>query len=120
MLGLSFKADTDDVRESPMITMLETLIGRGFNIHVFDEYVDPDRLIGANREFLLRELPHIVSIMRKPVESLVVESDILIVTNKSETYRKALDSMRADQILIDLVGIRDSHTIRGIYEGICW
>lgn len=120
MLGLSFKADTDDVRESPMITMLETLIGRGFNIHVFDEFVDPDRLIGANREFLLRELPHIVSIMRKPVESLVVESDILIVTNTSETYRKALDTMRADQILIDLIGIRDSHTIRGIYEGICW
>jgi GDP-mannose 6-dehydrogenase len=120
MLGLSFKADTDDVRESPMIAMLETLIGRGFHVHVFDEFVDPDTLIGANREFLLRELPHIVSIMRKPVESLVVESDILIVTNTSETYRRALDAMRADQILIDLAGIREANTIRGIYEGICW
>lgn len=122
ILGLSFKANTDDVRESPMVVLIETLVGRGFHVRVYDEHVHPDRLIGANREFLLRELPHIVSLMSDTIDHLLADVDTVVIANGSAAFRDVPGKLRQGQTLIDLVGIVKHHddTYQGSYDGICW
>ncbi len=122
VLGLSFKAQTDDVRESPVVPIIETLLGRGFTISVFDENVVPDQLIGSNRAFLDRELPHIASLMRKTLNEVIDESEVLVVTNGSPAFREIATAARKDQIIIDLVGSSKSASQQrnGNYHGICW
>jgi GDP-mannose 6-dehydrogenase len=104
ILGLSFKAGTDDVRESPVVAMVETLIGRGYQVCVYDEHVEPSRLIGANRSFLERELPHIASLMRPSIDAVIGEADVVVVTNRSPAFCEVGRSLRDEQILIDLAG----------------
>ena len=121
ILGLSFKNCTDDVRESPAITLVETLSGRGYEVIIYDERVDPSKLVGANRAFLERELPHIASMMRASIEDVVSEAEVVVITNEGTNFKCALQIMREDQILIDLVGVaKNAEIIKVQYEGICW
>ncbi|NJP05225.1 MAG: nucleotide sugar dehydrogenase [Chloroflexaceae bacterium] len=121
ILGLSFKAGTDDVRESPMVTLIETLVGRGYDVRIYDENVRPDNLIGANRSFLEREIPHIASLMLSSVEAVVEHGEVLVIANGSTIFSQVPRMMHGDQILIDLVGIAKQSTEQnGIYQGICW
>ncbi len=122
VFGLSFKAQTDDVRESPVVPIIETLLGRGFSISVFDENVVPNQLIGSNRAFLDRELPHIASFMRETIGQVVDQSEVLVVTNGSSAFRDIASSARDDQIIIDLVGSNKQarQQRNGNYQGICW
>ena len=83
VLGLSFKPHTDDVRESPAISLIETLVGRGYQVSVYDHVVEPAKLIGANRAFLERELPHIASLMRSSLEAVVKDAE-----SRSDRQRK--------------------------------
>jgi GDP-mannose 6-dehydrogenase len=108
VLGLSFKGGTDDVRESPVVPLVETLVGRGYRVGVYDEVVDPARLVGANKSFLERELPH-------------APAEVVVIANGSPAFRRVPQLVRKDQVLIDLAGISNGHRrIRGSYEGICW
>lgn len=121
ILGLSFKGDTDDVRESPMISLIETLVGRGYQVRVFDEQVELGNLIGSNRAFLERVIPHIASLMRGSLAQVLEESEVVVVANDSPTWYQVPRLMREDQVLIDLVGIDKWHAdTRGAYDGICW
>jgi GDP-mannose 6-dehydrogenase len=121
VLGLSFKPSTDDVRESPTVSLLETLYGRGYEISVYDEIVVPEKLIGANRAFLERELPHIASAMRTSIEDVLYEADVIVIANSSPKFSSVVDRMRSDQVLIDLVGIAQGETRKEVcYEGIAW
>lgn len=122
VLGLSFKAKTDDVRESPVVPIIETLLGRGFSVSVFDEHVVPDQLIGSNRAFLDRELPHIASLMRGTIKEVISESEVLVVTNGSSAFREIAQVARDDQVIIDFVGDckNASQQRNGNYQGICW
>jgi GDP-mannose 6-dehydrogenase len=121
ILGLSFKAGTDDVRESPIVPLVETLVGRGYQVSIYDEKVEPDRLLGANKSFLERELPHIASLMSSSIDEVVAQSEVVVVANNTAAFRQVLQLIREDQVLIDLVGIvRHDGDIRGEYEGICW
>jgi GDP-mannose 6-dehydrogenase len=121
VLGLSFKSGTDDVRESPVVPLIETLIGRGYEVAVFDEKVDPHRLVGANRIYLERELPHIASLMRPSVNDVVKESEVIVVAGGSAAFCEVPDSLRQDQIVVDLIGAaKGRNTARGAYEGLCW
>ena len=121
VLGLSFKAGTDDVRESPVVPLVETLIGRGYQVSVYDETVNPDQLIGANKAFLERELPHIASIMRTSVEDVLQETEVVVVTSASRAIDDLAQRIGSGHILIDLDGaLRNNSTVRGSYEGICW
>jgi GDP-mannose 6-dehydrogenase len=121
ILGLSFKAGTDDVRESPGLTLAETLLGRGYDVVVYDQNVDPSRLIGSNRAFLERELPHIASLMRDTLEDVLDEADVLIVTNTNPEYRQILDLTRPNHRVVDLVGLaNDRDSTYPAYDGICW
>ena len=121
ILGLSFKANTDDLRESPAITLYETLIGRGYQVRIFDDQVQLSQLIGANKAFLEKELPHITSIMCDTIEELIAESEVVVVTHGGKVFTQAAELMQEDQILIDLVGkLKNNPNIKASYEGIAW
>jgi GDP-mannose 6-dehydrogenase len=121
ILGLSFKASTDDVRESPVVGLVETLTGRGYQVCIYDDTVDPSRLIGANRVFLERELPHIASLMRPSIDDVTSEAEVVVVTNTSSAFREVGCGMRENQILIDLAGTaRNNGHSSARYEGINW
>jgi GDP-mannose 6-dehydrogenase len=121
ILGLSFKANTDDLRESPAVTLSETLIGRGYQVRIFDDQVQLSQLIGANKAFLEKELPHISSIMCDSVEEVIAESEVVVVTHGGKAFTQAVELMREDQILIDLVGkLKNNPNIKAAYEGIAW
>jgi len=121
VLGLSFKPGTDDVRESPTINMIETLVGRGYKVSVYDEIVDPEKLIGVNRAFLERQLPHIALLIRNSIDELIQESEVVVIANSAQCYCNVPALLNKDQILIDLVGIgKADGNMNGIYEGFCW
>ncbi len=120
-LGLSFKPDTDDLRESPAVILAETLLGKGYKVKIYDDKVELSRLIGANKAFLESELPHIVSLMCSSMEELISQSDVIVITNGSKVFRQAPELMNKQQVLIDLVGIaKEGKEFPGIYEGIGW
>ena len=105
VLGLSFKAGTDDVRESPSVPLVETLLGRGYQVRLYDENVKPERLIGANRVYLDRELPHIASLMCSSVEEILATAEVVVIANATKAFSRVPELLSADQTLIDLVGL---------------
>jgi GDP-mannose 6-dehydrogenase len=121
ILGLSFKAGTDDVRESPTVPLIETLLGRGYEVVIYDEKIDPDRLVGENKASLDRDLPHIAGHMASSVEEVIERSEVIVVANGSEAFRPVGRLLREGQRLVDLVGIPKADRPGGReYEGICW
>jgi len=121
VLGLSFKAETDDVRESPVITLIETLIGRGYQVRIYDEKIQLARLVGANKAFLEKGIPHITTLMCATMQELIEQSEVLVVANGAAEFRRIGEMIKPDQWLIDLVGIaKTSADSQGQYEGICW
>ena len=110
VLGLSFKAGTDDVRESPSVPLVETLVGRGYQVRIYDEHVRPERLIGSNKIYLERELPHIASLMCSTIEEVVATSEVVVIANGTAAFCRVPGLLRADQILIDLVGLTTRST----------
>jgi GDP-mannose 6-dehydrogenase len=121
ILGLSFKSGTDDVRESPVVPLVETLVGRGYQVRIYDEQVELSRLIGANKTFLEGEIPHIASLMLPSIEAVVAQSEVVVIANSSPSFRHVPELIQPHQVLIDLVGVAKSNgNMRGHYEGICW
>lgn len=121
ILGLSFKAGTDDVRESPVIPLVETLVGRGYDVQIFDEKVRLDSLIGTNRSFLEREIPHIARLMHTALDAIIAWADVIVVANGSPAFRPVLSMVGEEQVVVDLVGIDNQHPqIKSNYQGICW
>ena len=119
VLGFSFKAGTDDLRESPIVTLIETLIGKGFELAIYDRHVSVAKLVGANKEYIEREIPHISKLMRGDVDAVLNDSDIVIIGNQAEEFRGVAERLRDGQQLIDLVRLYD-RTSNENYQGICW
>jgi GDP-mannose 6-dehydrogenase len=121
VFGLSFKAGTDDVRESPIIPVLVILIGKGYEISVYDRHVSPERLVGANLGFVEEEIPYFSSILMRSIPEVMERSEVLVVANDNEEFRQIPKLMRPDHILLDLVRIADDvEEVNGQYIGICW
>ena len=121
VLGLSFKAGTDDLRESPMVSLIEMLIGKGVQLAIYDPYVTSSRLMGANREYIEREIPHIWELMRGSTKEVLESSDAVIIGNSAGEFREIQGHLRADQPVVDLVRAFGSRTSDGVaYQGICW
>lgn len=120
ILGLSFKAGTDDLRESPMIELIERLIGKGFDLRVYDKNVRLASLTGANRDFILNRIPHISRLMVDSVESVLEHGETIVIGNADEEFSGALTDTCNDQVIVDLVRITNDHSVGGRYDGICW
>ncbi|MEM7274413.1 MAG: nucleotide sugar dehydrogenase [Actinomycetota bacterium] len=120
-VGLAFKADTDDLRESPIVEVAERLIGKGFDCRIQDDDISaPDELIGGNRAFIEREIPHLDRLLVDDVATVVDTADILVVSKASAGVRAELSARRSDQLLIDLVGLDQELRDLGPYEGVAW
>jgi GDP-mannose 6-dehydrogenase len=122
LLGLSFKPGTDDLRESPLVTLAERLIGKGYDLQVYDPLVNLDRLIGANKTYILREIPHISRLMAPSVGAVVDFAEVLVLGNASREF-KALEghAFRPGQVVVDLTGLLKGKVAPPAeYHGICW
>jgi len=102
VVGLAFKPGTDDLRESPMVTLVETLIGKGCEVRILDQSVAVARLVGANRRFIEEEIPHIAALMCDDVEALIAHAEVLVVGATGEAAARVLEGARPDQVVIDL------------------
>lgn len=121
ILGLSFKAGTDDVRESPVVALVEALIGKGYEVRIYDDVVKPESLHGTNKAFFDRRLSHIAAIICPSLKEVTDASEVLVVTNGSQTFQDITQKLLPHQTLIDLAGvIKTNGALRGNYEGICW
>jgi len=120
-LGLSFKGGTDDLRESPIVEVIEALIGKGFDVRIYDRHVSLARLMGANKLYIEREIPHISRVMCSNASDLLAQSDVIVVVNREDEFRELLTPMPANKLVIDLVRIFSQPPSDGqTYEGICW
>jgi GDP-mannose 6-dehydrogenase len=119
-LGMTFKPDTDDMRESPLVEVIETLLGKGFHVQIYDRNVATSRLIGANKKFIEEHIPHLSSLLVERAEDVVDTAQVVVVGYASAEFVPALKSMRADQLIIDLARIEGRESFAASYDGICW
>lgn len=121
VLGFSFKAGTDDLRESPLVELIETLIGKGYDVRVYDKNVSLARLHGANRAYIEREIPHIATLMCSSMEEVLEKSEVIVIGNKAPEFSQVPERVNDGQIVLDLVRIQqDVSHLNHQYEGICW
>ena len=121
VLGLAFKAGTDDLRESPMVTLIEMLLGRGFEVTIYDKEVRSARLIGSNKEYIEREIPHIWELMRSSVDEVLATAEVVLIGNGSSEFKLIEPKLAPTQRVVDLVRIFGARVSDGTtYDGICW
>jgi GDP-mannose 6-dehydrogenase len=119
VVGLAFKPNTDDLRESPMVALVETLIGKGFDVRILDPSVVMARLRGANRQYIENEIPHIASLLCNDVDELVAHAEVIVISARSDDAAQALAAARPDQAVVDLT--RGAVTAPGaLREGPVW
>ncbi len=121
VLGLSFKAGTDDLRESPIVALIETLIGKGYQVKIYDEEVSIAKLYGANRRYIEQTIPHISSLILGSIPEVVAASDVVVISKKGKQFAAAVQELSGEKVVLDLVRLfvelksKPAH-----YEGICW
>lgn len=121
ILGFSFKDGTDDLRESPMVELIEYLIGKGYQVQVYDRNVSLANLHGANRAYIEKEIPHISSLMTDSIDQILQSSEIIVIGNKSAEFKDVANRLQENQYLVDLVRITNGyHSLNGQYHGINW
>lgn len=122
VLGLSFKAGTDDLRESPLVHLVKRLIGEGCEIRIWDENVTLGRLIGSNRQFIEDEIPHIGNLFCAGLKETVESAEVIIIGTQSYRKEELQRLLRPEQVIIDLVGLEKSKRLPSVasYKGICW
>ncbi|HUY14194.1 MAG TPA: UDP-glucose/GDP-mannose dehydrogenase family protein [Terriglobia bacterium] len=122
MLGLSFKAGTDDLRESPQVKLVKRLLGEGCKVKIWDPEVSLGKLTGANRQFIEEVIPHIGSLLCSSLQEVVDASDLVVIGNRAAKKEKLQPFLRSDHIVFDLVNLEKERRPGGSasYEGICW
>ncbi len=121
VLGMSFKAETDDLRESPIVQVVSTLIGKGYELCIYDENINWQELFGSNLGFLEHELPYAETLRASSVDELLERSEVIVVANSAKEFKDVPERMREDQVMVDLVRIVDDPSVaRGRYIGIAW
>ncbi|HXG40230.1 MAG TPA: nucleotide sugar dehydrogenase [Candidatus Limnocylindrales bacterium] len=121
VLGFSFKAGTDDLRESPLVELIERLIGKGYDVRVYDRSVSLANLVGSNREYIEREVPHIAALMAETVDEVLEHGDVIVIGNGAPEFSTVPGRLREGQRVIDLVRVAPGLRSDGrAYEGISW
>lgn len=119
VLGLSFKAGTDDLRCSPIVDVVETLLGKGFSLSIYDRNVKLSELTGTNKDFIMAKIPHLQHFISADLDEVVSKSDVLVVANKEREFAGVL-SKYPGKIVVDLVRAWSEVDYDGVYEGIAW
>jgi GDP-mannose 6-dehydrogenase len=120
-IGLSFKPGTDDLRESPLVTLAEQILGKGLSLTIYDPEVHLSQLLGANRRYIEQHLPHIGQLVRPDIEAVIRESEVLVVAlGGAEVMRMLEAHVRPEQVVLDLVGLPKPTAIKGRVLGLCW
>lgn len=120
ILGFSFKAGTDDLRESPVVDLTERLIGKGYDLRIYDRNVSLARIHGANRDYILNHIPHISRLMVSSIDEVLDHARTIVIGNSAAEFRDVPRRLGDGQSIIDLVRVTDSRSVNGVYEGICW
>jgi GDP-mannose 6-dehydrogenase len=121
LLGFSFKAGTDDLRESPIVILAEALLGKGLRLKIYDRNVSLARLVGSNKQYIEDQIPHLSSLLCESIDEVIDGSEVIVVGNQSPEFAKALPRCRRDQIVIDLVRLPIVGSLLAAdYRGICW
>ncbi len=120
ILGLSFKAGTDDLRESPVVELAERLIGKGYDLRVYDSNVRLAALHGANRDYIVNRIPHISRLMVTSVDEVLQHAGTIVIGNADPEFRDVPRRLTDGQTVVDFVRVTDARSIAGVYEGICW
>jgi GDP-mannose 6-dehydrogenase len=120
VLGLAFKAGTDDLRESPMVEVVERLIGKGYEVSIYDANVNLAKLVGANKSYILDQIPHISELMVASLDEVLERASTLVIGNDDPAFRAVAERPRPGQRIVDLVRIVDRRSDGNGYDGICW
>lgn len=121
LFGLAFKPGTDDMRDSPLVTLAERLLGKGHPLKIFDRSVKVSRLLGKNKEFIEREIPHLDRLLCESPEAALADAEVIVIGHADEAARSAIIAGAAGCRIVDLSGyadVRDAASVQ--YEGICW
>ncbi len=120
VLGFAFKAGTDDLRESPVVSVIERLIGKGYDIKLYDREVSVAKLVGANKEYIEREIPHISNLMADDIDEVLEHSEVILIGNPAKEFEEIETKLTKEQTIVDLVRIFGNRTSDANYQGICW
>jgi len=120
VLGFSFKAGTDDLRESPVVEIIERLIGKGYDLRLYDKNVRIASLVGANRDFIHNRIPHISKLMVDNIDLLLNHAQTVVIGNKDPDFGDVPQRLSGEQRLVDFVRITNRRSEHGKYDGICW
>lgn len=120
ILGFSFKEGTDDLRESPMIEVIEHLIGKGFDLRIYDKNVRMASLVGANRDFILNHIPHISKLMVNDIDSVIEHAQTVVIGNNDPEFKSVPKLLNGGQSLVDFVRVIEGRSSNGKYDGFSW
>jgi GDP-mannose 6-dehydrogenase len=120
ILGFSFKAGTDDLRESPLVEVIERLIGKGYDLKLYDKNVSIAKLTGANKDYIFNAIPHISKLMVDTMEEAIFHGDTIVIGNGAEEFKSIMSIADESKVIVDLVRITNQRSIDGRYDGICW
>ena len=120
VLGFSFKAGTDDLRESPVVEVIETLIGKGYDLRLYDKNVSMASITGSNRDYILNHIPHISRLMVDDINDILAHAEVILIGNDAVEFRDILSKLQPHQIVVDFVRITTGRSEAGRYQGICW
>lgn len=119
-LGLSFKAGTDDLRNSPAVTVIETLLGKGYDIGIYDRNVQVSRLTGTNKEYIDAHIPHLSKLLAPELSDILDNYDVIIINTKEKEYAEALANWKGNAVIIDFVNMDSRVKAHSNYKGINW
>jgi GDP-mannose 6-dehydrogenase len=120
VLGFSFKAGTDDLRESPLVEVIERLLGKGYDVRLYDRNVRIASLVGANKDYILNKIPHISKLMVDTIDEVLGHAQTIVIGNGSEEFRDVAERLSEGQVIVDFVKLGERRSDNSSYDGICW
>jgi len=120
ILGLAFKAGTDDLRESPAVDLVERLLEGGYRVAIYDRNVIPAALLGSNKAYIAAGIPHLATMLRESAEVVTAESEVVVIANHDGAFEAIAGMLRSDQTLVDLVRLPKAHATKARYLGVAW
>jgi GDP-mannose 6-dehydrogenase len=121
LFGLAFKPGTDDMRDSPLVVLAERLLGKGFELSIYDSFVKISRLLGKNKDFIEREIPHLDRLLKEDAQAVIDGAEVIVVGHADAAARALIAARSAGKRIVDLSGYAELRQAAGArYEGICW